>query len=308
MEAAGDKVSLDRSRARGGKPDRTGRQGDAGRRRDRTASPPVSARRAFRGERPAAHAPGRAAVVRRRVARALRRHAPTLPESHSRRSSTSWTNASPVAVRWSTATRHGASRSSFPTTKLDQRLHDRHRRLPRADDASASPAAGGRKLHRRVRDRQVVERLQLVPGRIPQPDPGEHRSADLHRPRGRPRLPRGLSRAPRLQRPAREASRAGSRLDRVHRLSPVLSAVAHRRRHGQLRDRGRIPGRASGWRSKRRCSSPPPASTPRRARRVLRGAGAGGAARLRRQRGGAPLHQQARSTPARRPPGSSNTR
>jgi len=34
-----------------------------------------------------------------------------------------------------------------------------------------------------------VERLQLVSGQLPQPDPGEHRPADLHRSRDRSRLP-----------------------------------------------------------------------------------------------------------------------
>ena len=52
---------------------------------------------------------------------------------------------------------------------------------------------------------QVVERLQLVPGRVPQPDSGQHRPADLHRSRGRSRLPRGLSGASRLQRAARDS-------------------------------------------------------------------------------------------------------
>ena len=45
----------------------------------------------------------------------------------------------------------------------------------------------------------------------------------------------------RVQRAAREAPRAGSRLDRVHGLSAVLAAVADRRRHGKLRHRGGVP-------------------------------------------------------------------
>ena len=87
---------------------------------------------------------------------------------------------------------------------------------------------------------QAVERLQLVSGQLPQPDPGEHRSADLHRPRDRPRLPRGLSRASRLQRAAREAPRARSRLGRVLGLRAVLAAVADRRGHRELRHRGGV--------------------------------------------------------------------
>ena len=64
---------------------------------------------------------------------------------------------------------------------------------------------------------QVVERLQLVSGQLPQPDPGQHRPADLHRPGDRSRVPRGLPRASCLQRAAREAPDARSRLGRSSR-------------------------------------------------------------------------------------------
>ncbi len=73
-------------------------------------------------------------------------------------------------------------------------LRSRDRRVPAADDA-ARWSCRRRELHGRVRHRQVVERLQLVPGQLPQPDPGQYRPADLHRPRDRPGMPRGLSRA-----------------------------------------------------------------------------------------------------------------
>ncbi|MGH1557831.1 hypothetical protein ACRAWD_08425 [Caulobacter segnis] len=53
-------------------------------------------------------------------------------------------------------------------------------------------AAGRRALRPGVRPRAAVERLQLVQGRRPQPDPDQHRPADLHQPRPRPGLPRGL--------------------------------------------------------------------------------------------------------------------
>ena len=113
---------------------------------------------------------------------------------------------------------------------------------------------------------QVVERLQLVSGQLPQPDPGEHRPADLHRSRHRPGVSRGLSRPSRLQRAAREAPRARPRLDGVHGLSAVLAAVADCRRDGQLRHRGGVLRRPSGWRSSATCCSRWPGST-RRARR-----------------------------------------
>ncbi len=118
--------------------------------------------------------------------------------------------------------------------------------------AAARDAAAGRELHRRVRHEQELERLQLVSGQLSQPDPGEHRSADLRRPRHRPGVPRGLSRTSRLQRAAREAPGARSRLDGVFGLSAVLAAVAHRRGHGELRHRGGISARrAAGVRARR---------------------------------------------------------
>ncbi len=84
-----------------------------------------------------------------------------------------------------------------------RRVQRGHRRLPREDDA-ADGAPAGREVHRRVREQQVLERLQLVSGQFQQPDSGEHRFADLHRPRDRPGLPRGLSRPSRLQLAPRE--------------------------------------------------------------------------------------------------------
>ena len=53
------------------------------------------------------------------------------------------------------------------------------------------PSSG--ELQSRVRDRQVVERLQLVSRPLSQPHPGEYRSADLHRSCGRSGLSRGVS-------------------------------------------------------------------------------------------------------------------
>ena len=103
-----------------------------------------------------------------------------------------------------------AARRRFRTTR-SMRCSAGDRRVPRAN-RRRDGAAGGRGVHARVRHRQAVERLQLVSGQLPQPDPGQHRVADFHRSRDRSRVPRGLSRASRLQRAAREASGAGSRL------------------------------------------------------------------------------------------------
>ena len=74
----------------------------------------------------------------------------------------------------------------------------------------------------------------------------------------------------RLQRAAREAPGQGSRLDRVHRLSAFLAAVVDRRRHRELRHRGRVSRPASAWRSSRRRSSRSPGSIRQARRGVLR--------------------------------------
>ena len=123
----------------------------------------------------------------------------------------------------------------------------------RIADAAAHHASGRRELHRRVRHRQELERLQLVSGQLSQPDPGEHRPADLHRPGDRPGVPRGLSRPSRLQRAAREEPGARSRLDGILRVSALLAAVAHCRRHRQLRHRRRLSARPSASSSSGAC-------------------------------------------------------
>ena len=77
-------------------------------------------------------------------------------------------------------------------------------------------------------------------GEFTQRHPGQHGPAGLRRSRDRSGVPRRLSGAPRLQRAAREAPRARSRLGRVLGLPAVLAAVAHRGRHGELRHRRRV--------------------------------------------------------------------
>ena len=57
-------------------------------------------------------------------------------------------------------------------------------RLPAADEFRR--ICRRRNVQGRVRHRQIVEWLQLVSGQLQEPDPGEHRSADLHRSRHRP--------------------------------------------------------------------------------------------------------------------------
>ena len=130
------------------------------------------------------------------------------------------------------------------------RLPDRHRGLPGAH-AGASAAAAGGALRPRVREGHLVERLQLVQGRIPQPHPGEPRLPDSGRPRDRPRLPRRISRPSRLQRPAGGGAGAGPRLARVLGVSAVQRPVAHRGGERQLRHRDGVSvGRADRVRAR----------------------------------------------------------
>src|SRR4051794_22901362 len=153
--------------------------------------------------------------------------APTFPESHFQeildRLEKRFPGTGPLVERYD------AFRHSFviPPAKLDAVFQKAIQACAERTRQHISLPAGG-KVHCRIRDQQILERLQLVPGRVPQPDSGQHRSADLHRSGGRSRMPRGLPGAPRVQRAAREAPRQGSRLGRVHRLSALLTAVAHR--------------------------------------------------------------------------------
>ena len=223
----------------------------------------------------------------------------------SRRFSISSTSGSPAPARSSIATMRGAAPSS---SRASVSIRSSRLRLTRAARGpGARAAAAGRALHRRVRDEQVVERLQLVSGELPEPDPGEHGSADLHRPRHRPGLPRGLSGASRVQRAARAAPREGARMDRVHGLSAILAAIADCRRHGQLRHRGGLSWRRAGT---IRAVRSLPARRPRRLARtgVLRRSGTGGSPVVRRKRSRAQVPERGDLDATRRPSGSSSTR
>ena len=91
--------------------------------------------------------------------------------------------------------RRGASSAGGDSARQARcRLQGGDRRVPRTH-RRASGAARRRGVQAGIRHRQAVERLQLVSGQVPQPDPDQHRAADLHRSRGRSRLSRRLSRA-----------------------------------------------------------------------------------------------------------------
>ena len=240
----------------------------------------------------ASDAQRRAADVRRRVAR--RSTTPSRPPTTRRTSATRLKTldgllpgAGPLAARVE------AFRQRFviPPDKLDAVFRAAVDAC-RAADRRAPAAARRRAVHDRVRHRQVVERLQLVPGQLPQPDPGQHRPADLHRPRAGSRVPRGLSRAPRLQRAARASPRARARMAGVHGLPAVLAPVAHRRGHGQLRHRGGAIPAAERVAFERERLFPLAGLDPADAPKYYEVHGLARPADLCRQRGGAPLSRR----------------
>ena len=112
----------------------------------------------------------------------------------------------------------------------------------------------------------------------------------------------------RLQRAAREAPGARSRLDRVLGLPAVLAAVADRRGHRQLRHRGRVPDGRAAARSSATCCSRWPASTRRRSPSTTTVLALVDRLSLCRQRGGAALPRRRDRRAPRRPTGSSSTR
>ena len=208
MEARsrGVETAAPRDRLGGVGADRPARSDPGARRRNAPAAarlPDAAAPGALDARRDAGR---EAALVRRGIPSALRRrrageHGRALPASPRR--------AGPRAPR--------ARRLRDPPRALrsvPEGLHDPERqggrRLPGGDrgmprpDHPPHPAPAGRELHGRGRHRQVVERLQLVPGYLQEPDPGQHRPADHDRPRDRPRVPRGIPGPPRVQHAARE--------------------------------------------------------------------------------------------------------
>ena len=233
--------------------------------------------------------------------------APTLPESHFQKILDQLEKHVPGHRSAGRALRRVSQRGSSSRATSSTRSSRRRFNGCRERTLQHVTLPESEQFTHRVRHQQVVERLQLVPGQLPQPDPGQHRSADLHRSRGRSRVPRGLSRSSRLQRAAREAPGARPRLDRVLRVSAVLAAVADRGRHGELRHRGRVSGpgarrvREDGRSSRRR-------PRPGAGRRVLPRAGTRRSAGVCRQRGGAAVSQRRDRSRRPRPPGSSATR
>ena len=236
------------------RPDRhRGRRADhgAGSDRDRsgpggTRAPaaPVSAAAARRAAGTGQDAGGTVARVRRRIERALRRRRAAPPRIALRGHPDPARASAPRAGHTGRSVRRVPRGLRHPAGSARPGVRDSHRRMPAAD-TGACGAPGRREFHHRVRHRQVVERLQLVSGQLPQSDPGRHRPADLYRSRDRSGVSRGLPRTSCLQRAARAPPGPRTGMARVLRLCALLPAVADRGRHRQLRDRGRVPERGT---------------------------------------------------------------
>ena len=108
---------------------------------------------------------GKQAHLRRGVAGALRRGGAALTPRRLRRPSLAELGAGCCPGTGPLAERVEAFRAAVrhPARPARRRVPRRHRRVP-APHRRAPRAAGRRELHRRVRDRQAVERLQLVQG------------------------------------------------------------------------------------------------------------------------------------------------
>ena len=176
----------------------------------------ASSRRCARGS----DAAGRQADVRRGRRRSTRRRAASSGLVSSRRSS----RRSIARCRAPAGSdRYDAFRRQFmvPPDRL-ARVFDRAIAECRSH-TGARHAAGRRALHRQCVTNKPWAATALE-GDVSQPDPGEHRSADLHRSRDRSRVPRRLQ-APRLQRAARAAPGARSRWTGFT-IYPLFAAVA----------------------------------------------------------------------------------
>ena len=215
----------------------------AGRRRAGHPAPPVPHAAAPGPGRPGGHVVGREDDLRRGVAGAVRRRGAApgrgpLP-------------ADPRRARRAAA-RAGPARR--PLHRLPRWLRHPDGRSWTPSSPRPSPSAAGARFPTSTCPPGETFTVEYVTGKswsaynwyqggFKQPDPGQHGPADLHRPRHRPGLPRGLPRPPRVQRAAREAPGEGPRLAGVHRLSPVQPPVADRRGHRQLRHRGGLSRR-----------------------------------------------------------------
>ena len=240
-DAEAQKRPLPQIRAESARARRPRRPAARRRRRDESPAPALSPQAARSADGAGRHRLRPQDVVRRGVARALRRDGSRqpgrpLPEAPRARLEAELPGKGSLIDRL----RRVPQGFRHPPRQARRRLPGGDRRGARPHQ-EAHGAPRRRVVRRRVRARQDLERLQLVPGELQEPHPGQHGSPGLHRPRGGSRLPRGLPRPPRLQRAAREEPRPRPRLDRVRDLSALLSAVAHRGGQRELRHRRRVP-------------------------------------------------------------------
>ena len=160
---------------------------------------------AARALRAGGDAPGQEMTLRRGVAGALRRGGAhetgggVRGGAHAARGE--------AAGRGSLIERYDRSsrRSSFPRS-VDRVFQEAIAAAAAARWAHRSAAEG--ELHGRIRHRQDRGAATTGIRATSQPDPGQHRPADLHRSRDRSRVPRRLPGPSRLQRAAREEPRA----------------------------------------------------------------------------------------------------
>ena len=115
--------------------------------------------------------------------------APTLPDSEFDAVLATWIIGYLDQAPYRRATKAFRNRFAIPRDRLDA-VFTAAIDACRARTRQHIDAARRRAVHRRIRHRQELERLQLVPGPLPQRHPGEHRPADLHRSRTGPGLPR----------------------------------------------------------------------------------------------------------------------
>ena len=208
----------------------------------RAAAPSVPREAALRDERPRADAQGTAPVLRRGVQGALRRGRARLSRlALPGRARSASRSASREPDRSSSATTPGGARSS-----------SRARSSTRSSRRRSAPAASARAGTSRCRadEHFTVEYVTNKSWSGYNWYQGNFRSLIQVNTDLPIYIDRAIDLACHEGYPGHHVYNAlleqhlvqGTRLARVHGLSAVLAAVADRRRHGELRDRGRVPG------------------------------------------------------------------
>ena len=214
-------------------------------------------------------AQGRAAIVRRGSRARCTTRSRRRSEATYRRSSISWNRSSRTTVL-SVALR-GFRRALWFHGRLDAVFQTAIQACRERTEAHLRASNGA--LHRRVRHEEVLERLQLVPGELPQPDSGQHelpiyidRAIDLACHEGYPGL---TSTNVRLE----KHLVARPEVDRVFGVSAVLAQSLIAEGTAQLWHRGGVSRTGTG--GVRESRALPAAGLDGAAPRIIRRAGAG---------------------------------